>query len=403
MATSEKAKEKSQSAKLGKAPARPNMAREIVLDSVIAALSVAAAVVPAAVTVENSRKAIVYAPSAAAMSLMESDYQVPGLSDQQIDEIAARGDVTAVLPYFSFGGSAEGEGEINFPANVDFLPDADHLKMTPYFPERFVSGYEELTDGKIYVDSVMAAQGHLAFGSSFSLLIGGKKLQLQVAGISDFDPLGYDGNGVAILCDEAKEDLLAAFFKEDEAFAWSGAYVACSDSASFYEYIKDYLPENERPTLEDYGGDEISYASAVEAFENGDYSGNIVELSRSVDLSVNRSHDLTNAATMSAISALAISGILLLLIMIVKLGAYAFLLRNVENGTKNYRPFWKLEHLMGPLTAALSGVGSLIAVAAVPGALSTLFALTPVVSLAVPLLGYGISLPLIKKMLLRRK
>lgn len=341
--------------------------------------------------------------SASSLDQIASDYDVPGLSSTQIEEIKGREDVVGVLPYFSFSGNAKDESGIDHPIKINFLDNASEMDLTPYFPSRLYEDSGTFDSESILVDYSFINGTSLGIGSKLTIEIGEDSIDLSISGISDVNYVDGESTCAAILTEEAKQYLLSAFFDEGKPFTYTSTYIACSDTQSFYDYIKDYLPEAERKTLEDFDGDQFDYAIWTEEFESQDYSGNIVSIKDVISqhqgsiakLESSRSSALTGSLVMTLVG--------LLLVSFIKLIVEAKVVKHVDNGTKNAKPYFKLDASFGVATAIISGVlGCVAGLICLPSSFLSIFVPAIAASVIIPLTQMLVSFGVVKAILKRK-
>jgi hypothetical protein len=212
--------------------------------------------------------------AAEAYQSIQSDYIVPGLSNEQIAEVSKRDDVKAILPYFAFSGSVSFGGK-TFDKKVYFLDNFDHSDLTAYLPGRV---FQEGGNGtrKIYVDFPFLVQSGCHLGDNLDIQIGSSKLTYQVGLIAPENYLDGGGTLHALIDDEVKNALYKAFFQYGD-FQYSDTYVDCSDKTAFYSYIKDYKPEATRLPRAAFSSDG-DYDIYTYNFDHKDFSGGIIEV-----------------------------------------------------------------------------------------------------------------------------
>ena len=206
----------------------------------------------------------------------EVDYIIPAPSKEQVREIADLQSVEVVVPYLYRSVKYNG-----ISTNLYILESEQSLDHTMFAEDLLIKKTGKEVANPLYISDDFAAAAKLSLGNSIPLMIEGKEIDFHVDSIYKSDHRNVGGSIYAIM-----QDVLSAAINEKygESYRYSGAFICCSDSDSFNDYLKNYVPEGDLREASEFENDEL-YQVYLKEHSSADYrreSTDLAALSRDI-------------------------------------------------------------------------------------------------------------------------
>lgn len=326
--------------------------------------------------------------SAIALPSIKSDYSIPGLSLDQIDEIKKRSDVTGVLPYYSYVDTVS-NGSKSFLTYVNFLDNISNMDMTAFMDKRVIS-HGDTSGLSIFVDKTLAKQFGCSVGDFLNIPIGSTTFAYRVAAVAETNYVDDEGVALASISDDVKAAIKSAYISYGD-FHYSSSYISCSDKSSFYGYIKDYLPEAERLPREAFSSN-TEYQIYITKFENTNNAGRIIDIKDTVTRNNISTASVLEKEKSNTVLLSILSSVVPVVLSILAIVLYHFDLRKYHFSSSDYKPEMKFQMIVGGGEVAVSIIVGLAISAVFAHSFSVAFA-DAFKSILIPfVLGISISL-----------
>lgn len=198
----------------------------------------------------------------------------PGL--EQVDELEKNDFIDHVEPYFYTETTAKIKDK-EVDSNVIMIDDVKSLEHSPYTKQRLIDGTLGNSHSAI-VDFSFSKVNHVKVGDTIEIMFGLQKYSYKVSAICETNTM-Y--NGGVVLVNWTAEEKQSVIEFASAKLNYSGAWIVSGNHLQCENYLmNDYKPLGRLKDRSEFSSDE-AYQIHLEAFNNADFSAEIIDFSTS--------------------------------------------------------------------------------------------------------------------------